>query len=93
MAEPGLHDYIALDHAMIVSLAAALMGAGTLGPSEIAAACRKTAEDMSHGGARTDLLAFAETLERAEARAERLLAPGWTSEVVPGAKSGGDTSH
>ncbi len=34
-------------------------------------------------------LAFAETLEQAEACAERLLAPGWTPEVVPGGKDGG----
>ena len=43
-------------------------------------------------GARTRLLVFAESLEEAEARAERLLAPGWTPEVVPGGEDGGNTS-
>jgi hypothetical protein len=35
------------------------------------------------------LLAFAERWEAAEAGADRLLAPGWTPEVVPGGKDGG----
>ncbi len=43
-------------------------------------------------GVRTQLLAFAERWEEAEVRAERLLAPGWTPEVVPGGKDGGNTS-
>ncbi len=89
MSEPGFGTYIVLHYAMIVSLARALIGAGMLDRSDIAAACRTTAENMSPDGARTHLLAFAESLEEAEAGAERLLAPGWTPEVVPGGKDGG----
>ena len=86
MSEPGIFDIIALNHAMIVSLTMALMDAGALSPSEIASQCRRTAKDITQDPARTQLLAFAESLERAEARAERLLAPGWTPEVLVGGK-------
>ncbi len=89
MSEPGFATYIGLNYSMIQSLARALIGAGVLDPSDIAAACRTTAESMSPDGTRTRLLAFAETLEEAEAGAERLLAPGWTPEVVPGGKDDG----
>ncbi len=90
MAEPGFGDYIVLNTSMIVSLPRALIVAGVLDPSDIAAACRTTAENMSPDGTRTHLLAFAESLEEAEAGAERLPAPGWTPEVVAGGKNGGD---
>ncbi|MEE9250647.1 MAG: hypothetical protein V3U93_05910 [Alphaproteobacteria bacterium] len=89
MSEPGLGDHIILNYSMTVSLARALIGVGVLDPSDIAAACRTTAENMSPDGVRTHLLAFTETLEEAEAGAERLLTPGWTPEVVPGDKDGG----
>ncbi len=93
MSKLGFGDYIVLHYAMIVSLARALVGAGVLDRSDIAAACRTTAENMSDDdGVRTHLLAFAEGLEAAEAGAERLPAPGWTPEVVPGGKDGGDAS-
>ncbi len=90
MSEPGFGDYIALNYSMIVSLVFALIGTEALSATEIASACRTTAENMSPDGARTRLLAFAETLEEAEAGAERLLAPGWTPEVVRGGKDDGD---
>ena len=89
MSEPGFGDYIVLNYSMIVSLALALVGAEALSASDMASACRTTAENMSPDGARTHLLAFAETLEEAEACAERLPAPGWTPEVVAGGKDGG----
>ncbi len=89
MSEPGFGDYIVGNYATIVSDARALICAGTLDPSDIAAACRTTAENMSDGGARTHLLAFAARWEAAEAGAERLLAPGWTPEVIAGGKDGG----
>ncbi len=91
MSEPGFGTYIGLNYSMIVSLARALVGAGMLHRSDIAAACRTTAENMSDDdGVRTHLLAFAETLEETEAGAERLLTPGWTPEVVRGGKDDGD---
>ena len=77
---------------MIVSLAFAHIGAGALSATDMASACRTTAENMPDDGASTRLLAFAESPEEAEARAERLLAPGWTPEVVPGGEDGGNTS-
>ncbi len=90
MAEPGYGDCIGLHCATIVSLARALIGAGMLHRSDIAAACRTTAENMSDDdGVRRHLLAFAETLEESPAGADRLLAPGWTPEVVSGGKVGG----
>ena len=89
MPETEFGDYIVGNYATIVSVARALICAGALDPSDIAAACRTTAESMSDGGARTHLLAFAERWEAAEAGAERLLAPGWTPEVVAGGKDGG----
>ena len=90
MSKLGYGDYIVLHYAMIVSLARALIGTGMLHRSDIADACRATAENMSDDdGVRRHLLAFAEGLEKAQACAERLLAPGWTPEVVPGGKDGG----
>ena len=89
MAEPGYGDCIGLHYAMIVSLARALIDTGMLSAADLASACRTTAESMSDDGVRTHLLAFAETLEEAEAGAERLPAPGWTPEVIPGGTDGG----
>ncbi len=90
MSEPGFGDYIVLNYSMIQSLVFALIGAGVLSATDMASACRTTAENMPDDGARTHLLAFAETLEAAEACADRLLAPGWTPEVVRGGKDDGD---
>ncbi len=93
MSEPGFGSVIGLNYSMIHSLVCALIGAGLLDPSDIAAACRATAEDMSPDGfVHNRLLASAERWEAVEARAERPLAPGWTPEVVPGGKDGGDAS-
>ncbi len=89
MAETEFGDYIVGNYATIVSVARALICAGTLDPSDTAAACRTTAESMSDDGARTHLLAFAARWEAAKAGAERLLAPGWTPEVIAGGKDGG----
>ncbi len=90
MSKLGFGDYIVLHYAVIVSLARALIDTGMLDRWDIAAACRTTAENMSDDdGVRRHLLTFAETLEAAEAGAGRLLAPGWTPEVVPGGKDGG----
>ncbi len=89
MSEPGLGDYIVLNYSMIVSLALALIGTEALSATDMASQCRTTAENMPPDGARTHLLAFAETLEQAEAGAERLLAPPWTPEVVAGGKDDG----
>ena len=90
MSELSLGDYIVLNTSMIVSLAHALIGAGILDPSDIAAACRSTAETISNDVVESHLLAFAERWEEAEARAERLLASGWTPQVVRGGKDDGD---
>ncbi len=90
MSKLGYGDYIVLHYAMILSLARALIDTGILHRSHIAAACRTTAENMSDDdGVRRHLLAFAEGLEESQASAERLLAPGWTPEVIPGGKDGG----
>ncbi len=88
MSKPGFGDYIVLNYSMIVSLAFALIDAGMLSAADLASACRTTAENMPDDGARRHLLAFADTLE--EAGTERLLAPGWTPEVVLGGKDDGD---
>ncbi len=90
MSEPGFSDYIGLNYAMNHSLVCALVGAGVLDPSDIAGACRSTAETVSNELVESRLLAFAERWEAAEAGAERSLAPGWTPKVVPGGKDGGD---
>ena len=90
MSETEFGDYIVLNTSMIVSLAHALIAAGALHPSDIATAYRTTAENMSPDDrVRTELLAFAERWDEAEAGAERALAPGWTPEVVPGSEDGG----
>ena len=89
MAEPKLSDYISLNIVMIQCLASMLIAAGVLDPSDIAAAYRGAAETVSNEIVESELRAFAESLEQAEARAERLLAPGWTPEVVPGGKDEG----
>ncbi len=51
MSEPKLSDYIALNYSMIVSLAFALIGAGALSATDLASACRTTAENMPDDGA------------------------------------------
>ena len=89
MPEPGFGTYISPNYSMIQSLVCALVSAGVLDPSDIAAAYRSTAETISNEVVESHLLAFAERWEAAEAGADRLLAPGWTPEVVPGGKDGG----
>ncbi len=89
MAEPKFSDYISLNIAMIQSLVCALIGAGALDPSDIAAAYRSAAELFPNELTASKLQAFAKSLEEAEARAERLPAPGWTPEVVAGGKDDG----
>ncbi len=82
-------DHVVLQYATIMSLARALIDTGMLHRSDIAAACRTTAENMSDDdGVRRHLLAFAEGLEESQAGADRLLAPGWKPEVIPGGKDG-----
>ncbi len=88
MSEPGFSDYIVLNYSMTVGNARALIEAGMLSAADLASAYRTTAEYLSDDGVRRHLLAFADTLE--EAGTERLLAPGWTPEVVPGGKDDGD---
>ena len=92
MTAPGFGTYIGLNYSMIRSLACALIGAGVLDPSDIAAAYRSTAELLPNEFVASELRAFAESLEEAEAHAERLPAPGWTPEVVAGGKDGGGGS-
>ncbi len=77
------------DHCILESLVFALIGADVIAPSEIAKACRRTAEDALPGDGSARLLAFAKSLEDAEAGAECGPAPRWTPEVVPGGKAGG----
>ncbi len=89
MSEPGFGTYIGLNYSMIVSLARALVGAGVLDPSDIAAAYRSAAETISNELVESELRAFAESLEESEAGAERLHAPGWRPEVIRGGKDGG----
>ncbi len=93
MSEPGFGTYIALNTAMIQCLACTLIAAGALDPSDIAAAYRSTAESLPNELTASELRAFAESLEEAGARAERLPAPGWAPEVVAGGKDGGNTSN
>ncbi len=75
---------------MIQSLACALIATGGLDPSDTAAAYRNSAEAASNEIVASELLAFAASWEEAGARAERLLAPGWTPAVVAGGKDDGD---
>ena len=89
MAEPKLSDYISLNIVMNQSLVCALIGAEVLDPSDIAAAYRNSAEALPNEVVASELRAFAERWEAAEAGAERLPAPGWTPEVVAGGKDGG----
>ncbi len=89
MSEPGFGDYIALNTAMIQCLACTLIAAEVIDPSDIAAAYRSAAELFPNELTASKLQAFAKSLEEAEARAERLPAPGWTPEVVPGGKDDG----
>ncbi len=90
MSEPGFGTYIGLNYSMIHSLVCALVGAGVLDRSDIAAAYRSTAELVPNDLVASELRGRAESLEEAEARAERLPAPGWAPEVVPGGKDGGE---
>ncbi len=87
MSEPGYGDYIGLNYATIVSLARALIGAGMLSAADLASACRTTAESLPNEVVASELLAFAERWEAAEAGAEHLLAPGWSPEVIAGART------
>ncbi len=89
MSEPGFGTYIGLNYSIIHSLVCALVNAAILDPSDIAAAYRSTAETISNEVVASELLAFAERWEAAEAGAERLPAPGWTPEVIAGGKDGG----
>ncbi len=89
MPEPGYRDHIVLDYAMIVSLARALIDTGMLSAADLASACRTTAETLPNELVASELRAFAEGLEEPQAGAERLPAPGWAPEVVPGGKDGG----
>ncbi len=88
MSESGYGDYIALNYAMTVSIARALIEAGMLSTADLASAYRTTAESFPNELAASELRAFSESLEAAGA--ERPLAPGWTPEVVPGGKDGGE---
>ena len=89
MSEPGFGTYIGLNYSMIQSLAYALIDTGMLSAADLASACRTTAESLPNELLASDLRAFADSLEKAEAGAERLPAPGWTPEVVSGGKDGG----
>ncbi len=91
MAEPKLSDYISLNIVMNQSLVCALIGAEVFDPSDIAATYRNSAEALPNEVVASELLAFAERWEEVAAGAERSLAPGWTPEVIPGGKDGGDT--
>ncbi len=51
MSELGFGDYIALNYSMIVSLAFALIGAVALSATDMASACRTTAENTPPGAA------------------------------------------
>ncbi len=89
MSEPGFATYIGLNYSMIHGLVCALVGAGVLDPSDIAAAYRSNAETISNEVVESHLRALAERWEAAEAGAERLPAPGWMPEVVAGGKDDG----
>ncbi len=89
MTEPGYGDTIVLNYATIVSLARALIDTGMLSAADLASACRTTAESLPNEVVASELLAFAERWEAAEAGAEHLLAPGWSPEVIAGGKDGG----
>ncbi len=83
MAEPKLSDYISLNTVMIQCLACTLIATGALDSSDIAAAYRSAAESASNENVASELRAFAESFGR-------VLAPGWTPEVVAGGKDDGD---
>ncbi len=86
MSEPGFGAHIALNTTVIQCLACALIAAGILDPSDFAAVYRNAAEMASSELVESELLAFAESFGR-------MLAPGWTPEVVAGGKDGGNTSN
>ena len=89
MSEPGSGTYVGLNYSMIQSLVCALIDAGMLSAADLASACRTTAESLPNELVASELRAFAESLEEAEAGAEGLLAAGWTPEVIPSGKDGG----
>ncbi len=88
MTEPTYGDYIAYNHAFIISVAIAQRAAGAATLPEIGAVCRKTAEQMGDNISRSLLLSMAETLEAAGVDGESALL--WTPEVIPGGKDGND---
>ena len=88
MTEPTYGDFIAYIHAIVMSLALALIAAGVLTRFEFAAACRRTAEGMESGYVRSNVLKFAESIEAAGVDGEP--APLWTPEVIPGGKGEDD---
>ncbi len=88
MSEPGFSDYIALNYTMTVCIARALIDAGMLSAADLASAYRTAAESLPNELVVSELRTLAEILE--EAGAERLLAPGWTPEVVAGGKDDGN---
>ncbi len=88
MSEPGFSDYIALNYAMTVCIARALIDAGMLSAADLASAYRTAAESLPNELVVSELRTLAEILE--EAGAECLLAPSWTPKVVPGGKDDGD---
>ncbi len=84
MTEPNYGDYIAYNHAFIISVAIAQRAAGAATLPEIGAVCRKTAESMEDNISRSLLLGMAETLEAAGVDGDP--APLWTPELIPGGK-------
>ncbi len=92
MTDTSFGDYIAFIYALITSFAVALFAAGSVTPSEIATACRGTAEGMEDDPTRSLLLSFADRMDRIEAQADLRLAPRWTPEVVPGGKDEDDAT-
>ena len=90
MPHPDFGDHILLNRVMIHSLALAIIEAGVVGPSHIAAACRTTAEDSPSDFARSGLLEFAERMERVADGMERAFEPSWTPRLIKGGKTGGE---
>ncbi len=82
MAEPGLGDYILVNRALILALAGLLEALDMVTPDETAAVFRLASEGCG-GAAKDSLLALADNWEKDHE-------PGWTPEVIPGGKDGGD---
>ena len=90
MTEPTYGDYIAYNHAFIISVAIAQRAAGAATLPEIGAVCRETAKRMGDNLSRSLLLGMAGTLEAAGVDGEPV--PVWTPEVIPGGKDDDDTN-